>query len=222
MLPTPPHCATSRPPGRSDGGEVPEQRVVVGHPVEGRGRQDRVDRFDRERLAEIGDDVRDPVAEASEALARCLDHRRRSVEGDHPAARQATCEQLRHAAAAAAGVEHPFVAGQREAIEDRLAPARHRVGDAVVRAGIPVARHPDQLPSPAAFEPRSPKYDTAPPTPSRAAETSMAWWNASTDAWRTAASCASVASARGGLSGGNAWRMSEEFVSSPVSEPSTE
>ena len=68
-----------------DGCEVPEQRVVVGHPVEGRGRQDRVDRFDRERLAQVGDHVFDPVAEAGQALPGRLDHRRRSIEGDDPA-----------------------------------------------------------------------------------------------------------------------------------------
>jgi hypothetical protein len=44
--------------GPDDRGEVAEERVVVGHPVEGGGRQDGVDRLlDRATLAEVGDDV---------------------------------------------------------------------------------------------------------------------------------------------------------------------
>ena len=142
MLPAPPHCATSRPPGRQDGGEVREQRVVVGDPVEGRGRQDRVDRpVDRQRAAEVGDDVLDPVAERREPVARGLDHRRRPVERDDATARQALGEQLGHPAAAAAGIEDALVAVERQAVEDDRAPARHRVGDPVVGPGVPVAGH---------------------------------------------------------------------------------
>ena len=76
--------------GPDDRGEVAEQRVVVGHPVERRGRQDRVGELavgQREWPAEVGDDERHPIAEPLEPAARLIDHRRRSVEGDDAAAR---------------------------------------------------------------------------------------------------------------------------------------
>ena len=90
MLPTPPHWATSRPPGRSHRGEVREQGVVVGDPVEGRGRQDRVDRpFDRQRARRGRRRRTRPGRRTRQPLARGLDHRRRTVERDDPAARAA-------------------------------------------------------------------------------------------------------------------------------------
>ena len=91
-----------------DRGEVPEQGVVVGHPVEGRGRQDGVDRLGhRQRPAQVGDDVLDPVAEAGQPLARRVDHRRRAVEGHDRAAvgTHPLEERLGDPAAAAARVE---------------------------------------------------------------------------------------------------------------------
>ena len=42
MLPCPPHCATSRPPCAQVRAQAREERVVVGDPVEGRGREDGV------------------------------------------------------------------------------------------------------------------------------------------------------------------------------------
>ena len=53
-LPAPPHCALSRPPGRSAAASAREQRVVVGDPVEDRVGEDGVDRLavvERERRA---------------------------------------------------------------------------------------------------------------------------------------------------------------------------
>ena len=75
MLPAPPHWATSQPPGRGDGGEVTEERIVVGDPVEGRRREDGIDQpIDRQRSTEVGDDVLDPIPER----ARAARGRRRS------------------------------------------------------------------------------------------------------------------------------------------------
>ena len=140
MLPTPPHCATSQPAGPEHGRQVREQRVVVGDPVERGGRQDGVDRLgQRQRLTEVGDDVLDPIAERRQPVARRLDHRRRGVERDHPPAREAFGQQLGDPSAPAARVEDPFVAVERQAIEDDPAPARLRVGDPVVGPGVPVA-----------------------------------------------------------------------------------
>ena len=142
MLPTPPHWATSQPPGRRTAREVREERVVIGDPVERGGRQDRVDRRpERQRSAEVGDDELDPVAERRQPVARGLDHRGRAIERDHPATGQSPGKQLGDPAAAAAGVEDAFVAGEREPLEDGRAPAGHRVGDPVVRPRVPVARH---------------------------------------------------------------------------------
>ena len=140
MLPKPPHWATSRAAGSHDRGEVREQRIVIGHPVERRGREDRVDlTVDRERRAEVRDDVLDPVAEAGEAPARRLDHRRRAIERDDPTTRQSIGQLLGDAARPATGVEHALVAMEREAVQHRRAPAGHGIGDPVVGLGVPVA-----------------------------------------------------------------------------------
>ena len=54
-LPSPPHWATRRPPGRSAARRRAEEPVVVGDPVEGRGREDEVDRLVELQLGEVGD-----------------------------------------------------------------------------------------------------------------------------------------------------------------------
>src|SRR6185436_3015885 len=96
---------------------------------------------DRQWPAQIGDDVLDPLPEWREPGTRCIDHRRRPVECDDATAGQAGGEQLSDTAAPAAGIEDALVAVEREAVQHDLAPARLRVGDAVVGPGVPVAGH---------------------------------------------------------------------------------
>ena len=235
MLPTPPHCATSRPPGRRTAARFAEQRVVVGDPVERRGRQDRVDRpVDRQRRAEVGDDVLDPVAEAGEPLARGLDHRRRPVERDDPAARQALGEQLGDAAAAAAGVEDPLVAVERQAIEHdrrpsassgrrrgrrsgrpsrghrRSAGRRRRLGRAGGLGGRRAAE------APGAARAARPRHERADDEQARRTRASPGGTRRSRPGSRPT-TWAAVAPAPGGLSGWNARRMAGSVVSRPVS-----
>ncbi len=142
MLPKPPHWATSRAAGSHDCGEIREQRIVIGHPVECRGREDRVHlAVDGERRAEVRDDVLDPVAEAGEAPACRLDHRRGAIQRDDPTTRQSIGQLLGDAARPATGVEYALVAPQREPVQDGRAPAGHRIGHPVVGPGVPVAQH---------------------------------------------------------------------------------
>ena len=115
-----------------------EQPVVVGDPVERRGREDRVDRLVQLELEQVGGEHLDARAEP---LARLRHHRRRPVDRDDLAARQALDQRGGHAAGAAAGVEHALVAAQLEPVE-HLAPHRlHRRRDPLVGLGVPVARH---------------------------------------------------------------------------------
>ena len=94
MLPAPPHCATSRPPGRSDAGEVAEQRVVVGDPVERRGREDRVDRRRRPAAAAR---PRSATANATRSPNRASRSRAAStIDGDASSA--TTCPSGRRSA----------------------------------------------------------------------------------------------------------------------------
>ena len=126
-----------------DPGEVPEQAVVVRDPVEGRGGQDRVRRSPRPAgAAPSGRRPRSrPVAANGASRARAAS----TIAGDpssattRPAGSRAE-QLLGHPAGPAAGVEHRLVAPQREATQDVGAPAGHRVRDAVVRRGVPVAR----------------------------------------------------------------------------------
>ena len=110
---------------------------MVADPVEGRGREDRVDRLFEPQLEQVLRERLDIVAEAFLCL---LDHRAAAVDRDHRAVRE-PLEQLRgHAAGAAAGVEHALVAAQVQAVDDV---ARHRelgVRLPVVRGGVPFAR----------------------------------------------------------------------------------
>ena len=91
MLPCPPHCATSRPPGRRTEARCRNSASWSGDPVEGRRGQDRVDArvAQRQRRGQVRDHVAHPVAEPGEPLAGRLDHRGRAVERDDAAARQA-------------------------------------------------------------------------------------------------------------------------------------
>ena len=59
-------------------------------------------------------------ASPASSIARAGDHVGDGVDGDHAPARQALEQQPRHAARAAAGVEHRLVAAQLEAVEDGL------------------------------------------------------------------------------------------------------
>ena len=192
---------------------------------------DRVDRpVDRQRPAQVGDDVLDPVAEAGEPLARGLDHRRRAVERDDvppSGSRSASsCSVTRPVPQPASRTRSSPC--ERQPVEDGRAPAGHRVGDAVVRPGVPVARQSGRraagrLGSPAGREPglasprRRATRRTTPPPPiaSRPAATNIAWWKASIDAAAAAAIWSGVAPAGGGLSGGNCWRTARIVVSSP-------
>ena len=175
MLPTPPHWATSRPPGRSDRGEVREQRVVIGRPSgtspsTGSRRPAR-----RAAAAAPGPRRRTRpdrrTAPAARRAASIIDGER--VERDDVPARQPRGEQLGDPARAAAGVEHPLVAGERQPVEDRPAPPRLRVGDAVVRPGVPVAWHGRRRSArPRVVSwPRRPTHDTSAPMTSRAPAT---------------------------------------------------
>ena len=140
MLPTPPHCATSRPPGLIASWSRCEQRVVVVDPVKRRVREDD-DRPARAARARRGPDTstsrgrRAPPARARPSTAR----RRRRTRGR---AGTQLGEPRGHPARAAAGVEHHLVAAQLEPLELLERPPELRIGDAVVGGRVPVARRP--------------------------------------------------------------------------------
>ncbi len=114
MLPSPPHCATSLPPSRSAARRRSEQTVVIGDPVEGRRREDRVERLLELELEQVAHVQLGPVAETS---SRRFDHRGRLVHTDHATARKALEQRLRHTARSAAGVEHRLIAVKLESLE---------------------------------------------------------------------------------------------------------
>ncbi len=77
MLPTPPHCATSQPPGRMTAARFRNSASWSGTQwkvaVE---RTASTVAVDRQGQTQVGDDVLDAIAEPGQALARGLDHRR--------------------------------------------------------------------------------------------------------------------------------------------------
>ncbi len=116
-----------------------EQPLVVGDPVEGRGREDRVDRPVELKLQQIGDAQLGGVAQP---LARGLDHRRRAVDRHHLAARQALEQRGGHPSGAAAGVENTLVAAEVEPVEHLASHRFERRRHPLVGRRVPVTgRH---------------------------------------------------------------------------------
>ncbi len=126
MLPTPPHWATSQPPGRRTAARLREQRVVVRDPVERRGRQDRVHRLvERERLARgprRGTRPGRRSGRAARARARPSPPSRRGRRRGRRGRRSASA--LGHAAGPAAGVQDALVAGRAAGAPGRSSPQR--------------------------------------------------------------------------------------------------
>ena len=157
MLPSPPHCATRRPPGRSTVARFANSaswsdtqwKVAV----------------DRTASTEAGsrgsgcprsattNETRSPNGASRPRATSTIDGEASSAT-TRPRG-SALEELLRDPPGAASGIEHGLVAGQRQAVEDVGAPARHRVGDAVVGRAVPVAgsagvggrRHPQPIPA---------------------------------------------------------------------------
>ena len=142
-LPAPPHCATSWPPGRRTPARfansaswsgiqwnVAVERMASTGPI-GSG------------CAEVGHDVLHATAGRRQPAPRLGDHLRRPVERHHRAtaaggssSRSVTRPEPQPASSTRSSPRSV------EPVEDGLAPARHRVGDAVVGPGVPVAcRH---------------------------------------------------------------------------------
>ena len=91
-----------------------EERVMIGDPMEGCRREDRIDRLgDRDRALEIGDEELDPCTKPGEPRPGLVDHGRRPVQSDDGSSLQAHRQHLRDPAAAATGVEDPLVAAER-------------------------------------------------------------------------------------------------------------
>jgi hypothetical protein len=128
--------------GPEHGREIGEQRVVIGDPVEGRGRQDGVHGLvDRERAHQVGEHEPDPIAERREPAPRDLEHRCRAVERDHGAVGEPFGEERRDASRTAPGVQDGLVPVELEPVDHGRTPSELRVGDRVVGLGVPVARH---------------------------------------------------------------------------------
>ena len=96
-----------------------EQAVVVGDPVEGGGREDRVGtllelELEQIELAQLDTTLRD---RGRQPASGGLDHRRGGIHRDHPPARQPRQQRLADAARSAARIDHELSAVQLEASE---------------------------------------------------------------------------------------------------------
>ena len=133
--PAPPRRCPRRRTGRRAGRPAAAPRT--GARTAGRGRRSSGtsrSRGSRRRAVqlELGQVGGEHLDARPEPLARLRHHRRRAVDRDDLAARQPLEQRGRHAAGAAAGVEHALVAAQLEAVE-HLAP--HRLQRRRDRAG---------------------------------------------------------------------------------------
>ena len=146
MLPAPPHWAVNA-RRVEHGREVREQPIVVGHPVERRRREDRVDRIDRDRVEQVVGQEGDPVG--AEPFAGALDHRGEASSATTSPRGKSVAERGGDLSGAAPRVEHALVATERQPLEHLEAPAGHRDRQAVVGVGVPVVRHAPRLAAPA-------------------------------------------------------------------------
>ena len=122
--------------GAQRGVQTTEEEIVVGDPVKGGGRDDRVNRLIQFQLEQIDDaDVRC----LAEPLSGGLDHRGRLVDCDHATTRQPLDQSLSDPSRPAPSVERQLVAPQLQA-RQHLEPKRlHRSRDTVVASTVPLA-----------------------------------------------------------------------------------
>ena len=136
MLPSPPHWATSRPPGRSAACRRANSRswsAIQWNVAVERTASTGSLQLELEQVGDAHVDV------GAEPLAGGGDHRGRLVDRDHPPARQPLDQRLGDAARPAAGVEHALVAVELQPVEHGEPERLHRAGDAVVAASVPFA-----------------------------------------------------------------------------------
>ncbi len=228
MLPTPPHCATSQPPGRRTAA-----RFANSASWSGTQWNVAVDRI-ASTVPSIGSgcprsattySIRSPNGASRSRAASIIDGEPSSATTRPRGRRFASSSVTRPLPQPASRTRSSPSSGSRS--RTARPPAGLRVGDPVVGPGVPVARHRSLVvrrpvrrarrttsagaPAPS----RRPYHDTNAPIASSPAQTSIARWKASIDAWFEAAICAAVAPAAGGLSGWNAART----AGSPVSRP---
>ena len=121
--PRPPHWASITPPGRSAANRRCEQPLVVEDPVEGRVREDRVDRLVELELEQVRDPTARPGRRTRRGAARACSiiDSEPSTPITRPSGRRSSSRRG-HPPAAAAGVEHGLAAGELEASERPRAP----------------------------------------------------------------------------------------------------
>ena len=130
------------PSGARGRGEVGEEQVVVGDPVERSDAHHRVDRLvDRQRLGEVSHDEVHTIGVRGKAFLRALDHLAGSVQADQAYARPPLQQGLPVASRPAAGVEDGLVPVQPHPVQNPLAPPDVGEGEAVVRRRVPLVRH---------------------------------------------------------------------------------
>ena len=110
-LPSPPHWATSRPPGRSACVE-PSRTGASWSRIQWKVALEKTASTGSTPAAPSSERsaIRSPVSVAERRGGAVVDHRRRGVDPDHPAAGQPLDQHRRHPSGAAAGVEHGLVA----------------------------------------------------------------------------------------------------------------
>ncbi len=129
------------PAGAQRAAHAREQPLVVGDPVEGGGREDRVDGLGQLELQEIAlakINLR-ALKWPGQPLAGGVDHRGGLVDRDHAPAWQSLGQRLGDPPRPAAGVEHGLIAAQLESCEHTEPERLHRLGDAVVAGAVPLA-----------------------------------------------------------------------------------
>ena len=158
VLPTPPYCATSRRRAGSRQRDDGTGRVVA-DPVEGRGREDRVDGFiDRERAPQVRLEL-DPIAEPGEPSAGLVEHRRGpSSATTRPRGSRASRSSVTRPLPQPASRTRSSPSSRSRRRSTTTAPAGLGIGHGVVRGAIPVPRLRAHRPSivPAAIEEAAP------------------------------------------------------------------
>ncbi len=136
MLPSPPHCATSRPPGRKRRVQAREQPLVVGDPVEGGRREDRVDGLVQLQLEQVDQRARRRPAGARARRRPSTARRRRRSRGPR-GRRSINASVMRpEPQPASSTVSSPRRAQTRQHLAPELPPSARRSGRSSARPSV--------------------------------------------------------------------------------------
>ena len=126
--------------GKQDIMQIPEELIMIQHPVESCGAYDRVKNALERQMKQVASEQMQSASEVRcKVSARGAQHILRKVDGDDTSLGQGFQQFGGEEAGAATGVEDPFVSSEFQAGQDLFAPTDLGRREAMVDLGVPLA-----------------------------------------------------------------------------------